>query len=163
MNVAVFRHFYAYHFAENRQLLDHYVAQLSDEQFVQEVNYSQGSVRNQLVHLMSVDEAWFSDLRGVELPEPLDLDNFSDRATLRAYWDGVETMMREYLANLQDADLQTKPLEGEDENLIVWQVLLQVVNHGTDHRAQVLRICHDLGVKTSSQDYIFYVYEHPQA
>ncbi|ABX04188.1 MAG TPA: DUF664 domain-containing protein [Herpetosiphon sp.] len=163
MNITAFRHFYDYHFAQNRQLLDDYVAQLSAAQFVQAVDYSLGSVRNQLVHLMSVDETWFSGLRGGEFPEPLDPNNFPDLATLRAYWANVEAMMRDYLANLQDADLQTKPLDGEDENLIVWQVLLQVVNHGTDHRAQILRLCHDFGLKTSSQDYIFYVYEHPEA
>jgi uncharacterized damage-inducible protein DinB len=40
-------------------------------------------------------------------------------------------------------------------------VLLHVVNHGTDHRAQALRLLNDLGVETTSQDYIFYVYDHP--
>jgi uncharacterized damage-inducible protein DinB len=40
-------------------------------------------------------------------------------------------------------------------------VLLQVANHGTDHRAQLLRLLNDLGVKTVSQDYIFYAYDHP--
>lgn len=163
MNIVAFRHFYNYHFAQNRQLLDDYVAQLSAEQFVQAVDYSLGSVRNQLVHMISVDEAWFSGLRGGGFPEPLDPNQFPDLATLRAYWANIEAMMRDYLANLQDADLQTKPLDGEDANLIVWHVLLQVVNHGTDHRAQILRLCHDFGIKTSSQDYIFYVYEHPEA
>jgi len=47
-----------------------------------------------------------------------------------------------------------------DEDLILWQVLLHVVNHGTDHRAQLLRLLNDLGVRTTSQDYIFYVYEN---
>jgi uncharacterized damage-inducible protein DinB len=35
-----------------------------------------------------------------------------------------------------------------------------VVNHGTDHRAQLLRSLNDLGYKTTSQDFIFYVYDH---
>jgi uncharacterized damage-inducible protein DinB len=43
----------------------------------------------------------------------------------------------------------------------MWQVLLHVVNHGTDHRAQTLRLLNDLGIKTVSQDYIFYAYDHP--
>ncbi|MEW6402983.1 MAG: hypothetical protein AB1649_14385 [Chloroflexota bacterium] len=34
------------------------------------------------------------------------------------------------------------------------------MNHGTDHRAQILRSLNDLGLKTGYQDYIFYVYEH---
>jgi uncharacterized damage-inducible protein DinB len=35
-----------------------------------------------------------------------------------------------------------------------------VVNHGTDHRAQILRKLNDLGIKTAPQDFIFYVYDH---
>ncbi|MBK7915376.1 MAG: hypothetical protein IPJ94_03790 [Chloroflexi bacterium] len=35
----------------------------------------------------------------------------------------------------------------EDKDLVVWQVLLHVANHGTDHRAQLLRLLNDLGVK----------------
>ena len=78
----------------------------------------------------------------------------------RAHWDNVEQTMRAYLAALRDNMLFDTPLEGEDKDLMLWQVLLHVVNHGTDHRAQVLRVLNDLGVRTTSQDYIFYVYEH---
>ena len=54
-----------------------------------------------------------------------------------------------------------RPFEdGEDKDFILWQVLLHVVNHGTDHRAQLLRVLNDLGVKTTSQDYILYVYDN---
>jgi len=49
--------------------------------------------------------------------------------------------MRDYLAGLRDDMLFEKPFaEGEDKDLILWQVLLQVGTHGTDHRAQVLRL-----------------------
>jgi uncharacterized damage-inducible protein DinB len=81
-----------------------------------------------------------------------------DRESIRAHWDNVEQNMRNYLAELRDDMLFDKPLGGEDKDLILWQVLLHVVNHGTDHRAQLLRLLHDLGVKTTSQDLIFYVY-----
>ena len=37
--------------------------------------------------------------------------------------------------------------EGEDKDLVLWQVLLHVVNHGTDHRAQAAFV-ERLGVKT---------------
>jgi uncharacterized damage-inducible protein DinB len=70
-------------------------------------------------------------------------------------------MMRDYLAELRDDMLFTTPIvePDEDKDLIVWQVLLHVANHGTDHRAQILRQLNDLGIKTGYQDYIFYVYE----
>lgn len=162
MNADAFRHFYDYHFAENRKIWDTCVTSLSDEQFTQGVDYSHGSVRDQIVHLMNVDEAWFSDLRGVEIPEPLEPAHFADRQIIRAHWDNVERNMRDYLTALRDDMLFERPFEdGEDKDLILWQVLLHVVNHGTDHRAQLLRLLNDLGVKTAFQDYIFYTYDNP--
>ena len=160
MNADLFRYLFDYHFSENRRIWDEYVAQLSEAQFSQVSGYSHGSVRDQLVHMISVDETWFSGLRGEEIPEPLDPASFPDRASLRAAWERIEQGLRAYLADLHDAQLDDLPLEGEDEDLYVWQVLFQVINHGTDHRAQLLRELHDLGLKTSSQDFIFYVYEH---
>jgi uncharacterized damage-inducible protein DinB len=161
MNADAFRHFYDYHFTENRKIWDIYIMPLSQEQFTQDVDYSHGSVRNQIVHLMSVDDTWFSGLRGVEIPEPLNPAHFEDRQIIRTHWDNVEQTMRDYLANLRDEMLFEKPFaDGEDKDLILWQVLLHVVNHGTDHRAQLLRLLNDLGVKTGPQDYIFYVYDN---
>ena len=163
MNADAFRHFYNYHFSENRIVWEH-VASLTFEQFTQKVDYSRGSVREQLVHLFDAEEMWFSELRGVEPSEPLpDTVDADDRDAIRAHWVRVEGNIRAYLANLEDDFLFTKPIKEpeEDKDLIVWQVLLHVANHATDHRAQLLRALHDLGVETKSQDYIFYVYENP--
>jgi uncharacterized damage-inducible protein DinB len=161
MNADAFRHFYEYHFAENRKLWDSYVAPLADAQFTQPSGYSVGSVRDQITHLMDVDDVWFSELQGIEpldAPPPAGPD---DRGSLRAHWDQVEQRMRAYLAQLRDDMLFTRPIQEpeEDQALIVWQVLLHVVNHGTDHRAQLLRALHDMGSTTGPQDYIFHVYE----
>jgi len=160
MNADAFRHLYGYHFSENRNLWDT-IAALSDEQFSQAAGYSHGSVRNQIIHLIEVDAIWFGELRNEvpNLPEP---DDFGSREEIRAHWDSVEQSMRAYLADLRDEMLFEKPItiEEEDKDLIVWQVLLHVVNHGTDHRAQILRLLNDMGIKTVSQDYIFYVYDH---
>ena len=146
MNADAFRHFYEYHFAENRKIWDSYVTSLSDDQFRQAV---------------SADDYWFSGLRGVVRPEPLNPADFDNRNILRIRWDGIEQNMRGYLVNLQDRMLFEKPFkDGEDEELPLWQALLHVANHGTDHRAQILRLLNDLGVTTISQDYIFYIYEN---
>ena len=162
MNADAFRHLYAYHFSQNRSLWDLSRAALSWEQFSQPSAYSMGSARNQFVHLMSDDEMWFCGLRGAPIPDPLDPAQFTDWKVIRAYWDEVERQMQADLAALQDAMLFEKPFpDGVDKDLIRWQVLIHVVNHGTDHRAQLLRLLNDLGVDTSAQDYIFYAYDHP--
>ena len=40
-----------------------------------------------------------------------------------------------------------------------WQALLHLANHGTDHRAQMLRILADLGAPTFEQDLLFHVWK----
>lgn len=162
MNADAFRHFYEYHFSENRKIWDEYVVLLSQQQFVEESGYSQGSIRDQIVHLMSVDDSWFGALRDVDVPASLDPAAYDDRDAIRAYWDGVEQRMRDYLAALRDDMLLARPWsEGEDKELILWQVLLHVANHGTDHRAQILRSLNDQGLRTGPQDYVFYLYDNP--
>lgn len=94
MNAHAFRHFYGYHFTENRKLWDNHIVSRSQEQFTQAVGYSRGSVRNQIVHHMSVDEAWFSGLRGADPPEPFPPADFDDRELIRAHWDTVEQERR---------------------------------------------------------------------
>ncbi len=161
MNADAFRHFYNYHFAENRKIWDTQVMAVTQEQFVQPIAYSVGSIRNQVVHMMHVDNLWFSDLRGVELLHPFNPEDFIERDKIRQQWDEVEATMRDYLNALTDEMLFQKPFaDGEDKEFILWQVLLHVGNHGTDHRAQLLRLLHDVGVKTESQDYFFYIHEN---
>jgi uncharacterized damage-inducible protein DinB len=161
MDAQAIRHFFDYHFSENRNLWDSYVTQLTQEQFTLESGYSHGSVCDQIIHLISVDDAWFGDLQGTYLADVLDEADPPDRAVIRAVWDQVENGMRAFLDALRDDMLNTKPLSGEDQDLRMWQVLLHVVNHGTDHRAQILRLIDDLGVNTTSQDYIFFAYDNP--
>jgi uncharacterized damage-inducible protein DinB len=162
MDANAFRHFYEYHFAENRKIWDH-VTSLPYEKFTQAVSYSHGSVRDQIVHLIEAEDMWFSELRNTRPSEPLPVPDSDDRNIIRSHWDSVENHMRDYLGGLRDEMLFEKPIQepDDDKDLIVWQVLLHVANHATDHRAQLLRLLNDLGVKTSYQDYVFYVYEHP--
>ncbi len=165
MNADAFRYLFEYHFSENRSLWDRYIMALPQEQFTQPIPYSIGSVRNQIVHLIDVDEAWFTWLRGAGEPEFMNPHDSNDRDMIRAYGDIVERRLRDYLANLRDEMLLQRPSppteSEEDRDLLLWQVLMQVINHGTDHRAQMLRLLHDFGLKTEPQDFIFYVYDHP--
>ena len=163
MNADAFRQFYDYHVAENRKIWEICNESLTYEQFTQNVNYSHGCVRDQIVHIINADEMWFSELRSAEPIEFTSAANVDDRKIIRAHWDKVEQRMQAYLAQLQDKHLFEKPIKEpeEDNDLFVWQVLLHVANHGTDHRAQLLRALHDMGIETTSQDYIFYVYDNP--
>jgi uncharacterized damage-inducible protein DinB len=163
MNADAFRHLYGYHLAENRAIWEKYIVQITDEQLTSPLGYSHGAIRDQLIHLIDVDDVWLSELQGIAPLDPLDPAT-AGREQIRAHAERVEQRVRAYLAALRDEMLLTTPITDpeEDKDLIVWQVLLHVVNHGTDHRAQLLRSLSDMGVKTAAQDYIFYVYDNPQ-
>lgn len=162
MNVEMIRKLYDYHFAANRRLWDDCVMALSDAQFTQENAYSAGSIRNQVMHIMNWDEQWLARLQEVEPPPRLAFDQFPDRAAIRAYWDQIEARMRAYLAALTEAgfaaSVTVKTRTWGESVIPVWQILLHVVNHATDHRAQTLRLLDQLGAPTFEQDFMLYLY-----
>ena len=157
MNADAFRNVYEYHFTINRKIWDKCVMSLTQEQFVQQVDYSIGSVRNQVVHMMNIDDRWFSGLRGEEVPGFIKPEDYPNRDIIRQKWDEVETRMRDYLATLTDEMVASQPfLESENDQTYLWQILWHVANHGTDHRAQTLSLLNHLGVETFPQDYFFF-------
>jgi uncharacterized damage-inducible protein DinB len=160
MNADDFRQFYEYHFSENGRLWDRCLS-LTDEQFARPSDYSRGSVKEQVLHMMSAERYWFGGLSGIEVPGDLDPADFPDRPAIRSRWDEIEGGQRSYLAGLTDEALAAHPCPGTgDEILVCWQVLLHTANHATDHRAQLLRLLNDLGVETNEQDYIFHLFNN---
>jgi len=162
MNADAIRNMYDYHFTINRKIWDQCIVTLTDEQFTQDVHYSIGSARNQVVHMMNIDDRWFSGLRGEEVPAFIDPVQFPKREVIREKWDAVELRMRDYLSKLTDEMLPTIPFkeQDKDDTTQLWQILMHVINHGTDHRAQLLSLLNQLGVKTFPQDYFFFVIGH---
>lgn len=141
------------------------VSQLSDEQFSQELDYSHGSIRNQVVHLMIATQRWFSRLKGESPPPYPLLDDFSTRAAAKSKWDELRIDSITYLESLSESDLDgvihwRLPDRGLDAKNTRWEILLHVANHATDHRAQILVMLNQhFGIDTPEQDMLFYLLE----
>lgn len=136
---------------------------LSDEQFTHDLGYSWGSIRGQFVHVMSAEWIWFERLQGNIPTAMLAEVEYPTREAIRSRWDEIETTVRGYLAGLTDAalagDFTYKTTKGAEYTQPMWQTLAHVVNHGTDHRAQILAMLHQLGAPTVEQDLVFYFRE----
>jgi uncharacterized damage-inducible protein DinB len=148
---------YDYHFAINRKVWEAAIVPLSEEKFLQPLGYSVGSIRNQMVHLMDIEEGWFGGLRS-GVPGRGAFKNPQDWATreqIRAHWDTVEADMKVYLQHLTD-EVCNQPFEQKSESIKNWQVMMHVLNHATDHRGQILAMLHSLGAQTFAQDMIFH-------
>lgn len=147
----------AYHYAMNERLYQQ-LALLDAATFVCEDDYSIGSLRNHMVHLLSVDAAWLNGLHGRPREEfswlnPADFPTF---AIAYAYAQQVSLQVQQAVATWDDADL-AMVVPGMRETR--WQVLCHLVTHGVDHRAQMLRLLHAVQIPTFPQDFIMYVWE----
>ena len=156
MNADSIRTLYEYHFAANRKLWDTSIVPLSDEQFRQPLDYSIGSIHNQVVHLMDVEEAWFCDLRNITDHTPFTPEDWPTREVIRAQWDKVEANLRAYLDALTDEECNRLLEDESGYTLPKWQIMIHVLNHATDHRAQILAMLHTMGAPTFPQDMIFH-------
>lgn len=145
-----------YHHAACRRLWDH-LAALSDEQFVAEIPYSHGSVRKHMIHLAAVDRRWLLGLQGDPAARMFALDpaEYPSVGSARTAWEAVAVDLGSFVNSLTEDDLAAQP---PGMPLKTWQVLLHIANHGTDHRAQVLRALHDLGAATFEQDLVYHFF-----
>jgi uncharacterized damage-inducible protein DinB len=164
MNSDYFRRLYDYNFWAHRQVWA-CALELTDEQFARPHNYSIGSMHAQLVHTMGAEWLWLERLHGTShnaLPTPAE---YPTREAIRARWDTVEADWRAYLNNVTEFQITQKleyqNLSGKHYNTPLFEILMHVANHGTDHRAQMLALLHHLGTKTIEQDVIVYVREKP--
>ncbi|MBZ0302236.1 MAG: DinB family protein [Anaerolineae bacterium] len=153
------RSLYRYTFWADDQLFD-CVAQLTEAQLRQDQVYSIGSVWVQCHHLFRVEYWWFLFLRTGTMPAKWESDEES-LPWLWAQWASNRDAILAYLDGITDAELQrlVKPphWEAGEAPIAVWQAMLQVANHSTDHRAQILRLLFDLGAPTFEQDYLNYL------
>jgi len=141
------------------------VMQLSDDQFVQELGYSRGSTRNQIVHMMSATRRWIIRLNGSEMVPHLAFDDFATRAATKAKWNELRAEAMAYISSLTETDLDSTifwqlPDRGMSAENARWEILLHVANHATDHRAQILAMLNQhFGIETMEQDFLFYLLE----
>lgn len=148
-----------YHVAMTSRVWDS-IGQLDEQQFVAEDSYSRGSIRNLMVHLAHTDLRWLTGLKN--LPDARgalkEFEKYPDKKAAREYSASVAAQLAEYVQSLDETQLNERPANVPAPR---WQVLLHLVNHGTDHRSTVLQKLHACGAPTFEQDFILWLWEKP--
>lgn len=157
MELELIKTFIDYHLDMSRRVWDS-IEQITEEQFLADDAYSRGSIRNLMVHLANTDANWLAGLKNIpeeEDPPSRKYEDYPDRASVRAFWDATANDLAEYAKTLTEADLGEHPVDIQNPR---WQVLLHIINHGTDHRATVLQRLHEFGAPTFDQDFIMWMW-----
>ena len=125
-----------------------------------------GSLQGTLVHILSAE--WLWRLRCQEGKSPsfhLRKEDFPTLRSLGERWLDEEQKMLAYIAGLKDSSFESQirytNTMGVDFSTPLWQILLHVVNHGTQFRSEAAVVLTEAGFSPGNLDLIRYVRERP--
>jgi uncharacterized damage-inducible protein DinB len=144
--IEAIRRLYTYDSQATTRVLDT-AAKLSNRDFVARVVEGQRSVRDTLVHMVDTQICHLSWVDGSMTREDsfarqFPPEDYPDVAAVRRFAEHAAERTRDYLATLvDDVDparvLPRSTQPGGPAGRYVWEVLLHVANHATQHRSEV--------------------------
>ena len=160
MNIAAIHSLFDYNYWVNQRILEA-AARLSGEQFTAAAEVSHGSLRGTLVHALSAEWAWRHRCQGSSPHGLLSDEDFSDLESLARRSREEEKAMRSYLAGLTDEDLTSiirySRTAGVWVETPLWQILLHVINHGTQSRSEAAVLLTQFGHSPGDLDYMIFL------
>jgi uncharacterized damage-inducible protein DinB len=162
----IFRSLYAYNRWATAKVLDE-AAKLTAEQLHRPGQAGHGSIRDTLLHLLRTQLSWLSWWDGSLPPleayllqlEPADHPGIPE---LRARWEQIEAQTARFVNTLTEGDLARiytfQIPNGPEQRLPLWQMMLQVANHATQHRSEVAAMLTELGHSPGNLDFLFFLF-----
>jgi uncharacterized damage-inducible protein DinB len=150
----------AYNFWANERILTG-CERLSADEFSRKIAPNPGwdSLRGILVHALDSEYGWRCVLQAQDASDVLEEGDFAAVLTLRTRWEVERAAWLAYVAGL-DADLLNEKA-GSTSPLKVWQVIVHVVNHGTQHRSEAAAILTGYGQSPGELDFDTFLMAHP--
>ena len=133
---------------------------LTAEELTRDMQVSHTSLLGTLQHIFYADRIWLSRLEGRTLGSFMDPAPGPDVAALKEHWPVVIRGLRDFVEYAPEAlleePLRFRRLNGDEQSVTHWKVLLHIVNHATLHRGQVMAMLRQLGHVPPGTDYLFF-------
>lgn len=118
-----------------------------------------GSVFNILAHVCGGEAAWLARLRDKQSPpRPLTADSFSSVAALVEAWRDLDAQWEAYVGSLSAQELEedraARRSDGNTYAFKLWQPVIHIANHSTEHRGHATVAMTQLGIPHSNQDFL---------
>jgi len=164
MTIAHMRQMFGYNFWRNHKILAK-AALIQPWQFVAPTTFPWINLHSTLAHTLGVEQLFLQRLK--EGVSPTAVAPKEEVPTLNAVverWAEVERGWRSWLNELTDANLDEiktyNMLNGKTVHDPLWQCLLHMVNHGTQHCAEMAQMLTDYGQSPGNIDLVYYMREN---
>ena len=153
----------AYNFWADERILTT-CERVSPDEFIRMIAPNPGwnSLRETLVHVLDAEYGWRSVLQAQDASEILDGANFANVAALRTRWEMERTAWLMYETGLSEDSLNKGYGNDPTTSPKVWQTIVHVVNHGTQHRSEAAAILTGYGQSPGELDFDTFLTEQPQ-
>lgn len=164
LDLTIVRSLYAYHYWVTDRLLD-LAEQVPLERTRERFGGSFDTIHGTLVHLLSAEFVWGSRWHGVSPTSMLKEDEFADVKVIRARWAEQRPQVQRFVdavtAEQASAPLAYTNTSGVQFELPTWQPMVQLVSHGTHHRAELADMLTRVGLPPAPTDYSVFCQEQP--
>jgi len=145
-DMSVLTRLFAHNVWANLKLLD-FCERLSDEQLDATAIGCFGSIRNTLWHIVGGEVSYVVRVNGKLPPTPVSPDQFPGFAALKevARWTNDE-LLQLALSARQDTNVRERGA-GQIYEYTLASLMVQVINHATEHRAQISAIITQLDME----------------
>ena len=136
---------------------------ISNEQFLQQVGGSFGSVRNTLAHIMDVEWLYHERWNGRAPTAFPKAENYGDLSQIKARWKTIDADVNYFVQALSAEDIsqviEYRNLKGVVLTHPLWETMQHMVNHSTYHRGQVTTLLRQLDATPQSSDMLLFFQE----
>lgn len=136
------------------------VKKISPAEFEKDRGSSHGGIKGTLLHIFRADALWFSRVAGEPFAKISDIVVPDSLEALELEWMKLLDRWAKWVGQLQPnqfgIEIGYTNSEGVSYRTPLWQIVMQVVNHSTHHRGQVVAMLRQAGAKAPATDLIIY-------
>ncbi len=137
---------------------------VTDEQFLASASYPHGGLRSTLTHALFAEWIWRKRWEG-DSPKAAAFTaaDFPSFKSLYARWIEEEKHLQSFVEQITDEKLNSlleyQTTKGDLYKEILWELMIHVINHGTQHRSEAAAMLTELGHSPGDIDLIVFLRE----